>query len=258
MPKNTRFNRGKKRPYRKRVIRPKVTKVSYAVKKYVKRSIAERIEDKLAITQFSLSQITQSSSSALGLVQSLTPAILQGTNDCSRVGNSIRIKRITYKGAIFRSNVSASATPQLSCLVLCRVKNSYDQPTLSDMNLLKYQNTSGGTPSMSGIYSTDLRTMFSPFNKDVFDIKLVKYFKIWNASGTPTPLVNNDFGIYKTFNINLTKIMKKKWTYNNNSTSVPENEGLYAFWFGINIDSTVTWTTALSVDSLVECHYEDA
>lgn len=246
---------GYKKRFQKRKAKAYVSK---AVKRYVISKLDTNVENKLAVFQNTLTGISQSTAATLGVVQNLLPVIQSGTEVCDRVGNKIRPKRLMYVGNLSRSSVNPTATPQMTCLVVLRLRNTFDQPALSDMNLLKYQNTSAGTTSMGGIYSVDYRTLLSPFNRDVFDIKLVKYFKIGNANGTGTLWANNDFKIQTSFNINLTKFIKKKWTYANLTNNLPENDGLYAFWFAVNLDSSVPWANSINLDTISTITYEDA
>jgi len=251
--KSTKPNVRRRKAYRKRAV-PK------SVKTYVKRQISANVEDKIAVLQNLLNTtITQTNSTTIGVIQNLIPLINQGVDVCDRIGNKIKCKRLIYSGQVSRNSLNTSAVPQMVVCVIARLKSGYDTPNLSACNLLKYQSTNTGTPVMSGISSTDMRTIYSPYNRDVFDIKLVKYFKVFNASGMPNPFVNNDFKIQQNFSINLTKYVKKIWKYNNNVNN-PENEGLYGMWYAINIDSSVSFpaTGMISLDSIATCYYEDA
>ena len=253
--KSTKPNVRRRRVYRKKRAVPK------SVKTYVKRQIASNIEDKIAVLQNLLNTtITQTNSTTIGVIQNLIPLIDQsGTQVCDRLGNRIKCKRLIYSGQVSRNALNNTAVPQMTVCVIGRLKSGYDTPSLSQMNLLKYQSTNTGSPTMGTISSTDMRTIYSPFNRDVFDIKLVKYFKVFNASGMPNPFVNNDFKIQQSFSINLTKYVKKVWRYNN-TVNNPENEGLYAMWFAVNMDSSTTFpaTGRISLDSVATCYYEDA
>lgn len=251
--KSTKPNLRRRKAYRKKSV-PK------SVKTYVKRTIARDKEDKLGVLQNLLTTtISQTNSTTIGVIQNLIPLINQGVDVCDRVGNKIKCKRLIYSGQVSRNSLNTSAVPQMTVCVIGRLKSGYDTPNLSQMNLLKYQSTNTGSPTMGTISSTDMRTIYSPYNRDVFDIKLVKYFKVFNASGMPNPFVNNDFKIQQSFSINLTKYVKKVWKYNNNVNN-PENEGLYAMWFAVNIDSSVTFpaTGCILLDSISTCYYEDA
>lgn len=250
----------KKRAYRKKRVYKKRKVVPKAVKSYVKSQINSIQEDKIAVLQNLLTTtISVTNNTTIGVIQNLLPLITQGSEVCDRVGNKLRCKRLIYSGQVSRNSLNTTAVPQVTALVICRLKSSYDTPSLSDMNIMKYQSTNTGAPTMSGIWSIDMRTLMSPFNRDVFDIKLVKYFKVFNASGMPNPFVNNDFKISQNFSINLTKYVKKCWKYNNNVNN-PENEGLYACWFALNLDSSVTFPVGgcISLDSMSTLYFEDA
>jgi len=250
-----------KTTYKKKSYKSKRTTkavVPKAIKQYVKKALDDDMEDKLGVLQSALSTaISQTATNAIGVIQNILPLVNQGPEVCDRLGNKIKCRKLIYTGLVSRINANASATPQITMLVICRLKASFDPPSLSDMNLIKYQSSATGGIVNSGIYSTDFRTVVSPFNTDYFDIKYVKMFKVWNASGTPTPLVNNDFSIAKPFKIDCTKWVKKNWHYNNN-TNNPENEGLYACWFAINIDSSTTFLNCVSVDTVSYLYYDDA
>lgn len=245
---------GYKKRYQKRKSKVPVSK---AVKKYVKKALDERVENKLAVFQNTLAGVTVTNSTTLGLVQNLLPIVQTGAEFCDRVGNKLRPKKLLYTGHISRSSINSASTPQITQLVILRLRNTYDQPALADMNLLKFQNTSTGTPSMGGIASIDYRTLLSPFNRDVFDIKMVKTFKIGNANPSLS-FVNNDYNITADFNIDLTRFVKKRWTYANSINNLPENEGLYAFWFAVNIDSSALFANEINLETISSMYYEDA
>lgn len=251
------YTRTKKRVYKSRKTVKKPT-VSKSVKVYVKRQISKNIEDKIAVFQYPQSGISKTDTLTAPLTLNAIPSVNQGVEVCDRTGNKLKCKKLMFNCTISRSSLSpTTAVPQYVCVVIGRVKANYDTPVLSDFNLLKYQQTNTGAPTMGGIYSTDMRTLLSPYNKDVWDIKAVRYFKCFNASGMPNPFVNNDFNILCDFRMDLTKYVKKIWTYSN-TTSQPENEGLYVNFYAVNIDSSVTFPAVISVDAVSHLYYEDA
>lgn len=250
----------KRRAYGKRRVSKK-PKVSKSVKKYVKNQIHRQIEDKQAIYVYARTGI-QSTDVATGpIVLSLVPNIYQGTEVCDRIGNKVRVKNVQFKYILTRSSTTGAANPPLYVtVVIGKLKNTFDTPAVGDLNLIKYNDSSAGTVSNTGIYSADLTTLQLPYNTDVWDIKYTRKFKLWNASNSTAAntFANNDFNLMTDQTVNITKMLKKVWTYNNATNQFPENDGLFAMFFANTIDSSASFTNAIFVDACLVCKYEDA
>jgi len=234
--------------------------VPLPVKAYVKRAIASSEENKVTIRYFSHAGISATDVATLPLILNLVDNTVQGTGVCNRLGNKIKIKKCILDITMARSSATGPANPPLYVtVVIARVKNGYDTPVLADLNNLKLGDSTAGTETVTGIYSADLRTMMSPYNKDYWDIKKIKHFKIWNAGNSTagTTFINNDFKTMVNMKINVAKYMKKLWTFSPGN-NFPQNEGLFAMFFANTIDDSATFTNAIYVDSVLETHFEDS
>lgn len=241
---------------------PKRTaKVSKTVKKYVKKEISRNVEDKVAVYYPNRAGITATDVATGPLSIQCFPNIQQGVEVCDRVGNKINIKSCVLRYYLARaSTTGVAAVPLIASVVIGRLKNDYDSPSLADFNLLKYGSSAAGAVTTTGIYSSDMRTVMGPFFEDVWDVKYFRQFKLWNSSNaTNLYWNNNDFKLTSGIvQVNLTKWMKKVWTYMNATNNFPENEGLYVMFYVNTLDDTAAPTQAIFVDACINCKFQDA
>lgn len=232
--------------------------VSEAVKKYVKKFVESEQESKIAVGIYAGAGVTQTDSLTTPLTYNAIPSIYQGAEQSDRVGSKIKVKKMMYRYVLNRVAVSPANAPIVTYVVVGRLRNSYDTPSLTDFNMLKIANTAGGAFTKGPITSLDRRTFLTPFNLDVWDIKLVKKHKVWNQSNsTSLGTTNNDFSYFNEGSLDLTPYIKKDWRYMDTTNQLPENEGLYVMFFGMAADG-LTWTNGVAVDTCITVEYYDA
>jgi len=162
-----------------------------------------------------------------------------------------------YRFVLQRTSANPGAVPQMQVLVLLRMKGNYDTPGTPDFGQLKYQNSNTGTIAKSTIISLDARTIVSPFNTDVFDILLVKKFNCGAANNAAATSASNEHRLQIEGSIDVTPYVKKVWTFNDSVTNQPENEGIFACWFGVTQDGNA-YTSINTVNAVASCAFTDA
>lgn len=232
--------------------------VSQAVKRYVKKFVQDDQETKIAVGIYAGAGVTNTDSLTTPLTYNLIPSIYQGAEQSDRVGSKIKVKKCMLRYMLSRNSTSPANPPEVTYVVICRLRNSYDTPALADYNMMKIANTAGGSFTKGPITSTDRRTFMTPFNLDVWDIKKVIKHKVWNASNaTALSNSNNDFNGFEEQSVDITPYIKKDWRYMDTTNQLPENEGLYAAFFGMCVDG-LTFTNAIAVDTCITVEYYDA
>lgn len=223
----------KKRTYKRRTY-----KKAMPIKRMIRREIARNVENKTQqaynlqqdiypsnSTQFD-SVITPCQPDAVGLI------ISQGTGQGQRIGNRIKIKKLTFSGVIHPTPYNASTNPT-PAPVMIKFWFFYDKdaPTLTptvkaDGDFLQFGNTTSGMQN-------DLMDMFAPVNKDRYAVLKTKIFKLGYASYGGTGalpqsgnLANNDFKLNCPFSFDLTKHVPKIYDFRDTATN-PTTRGLY-------------------------------
>lgn len=261
MPKK--FYRSKRR-FRRRTYKKRTTrKVTKPVRRYVRRAFKAMAEKKQAVVQYTASGVTNTDVTTQPLALALFPNIYQGVERCDRVGNRVNVASNVFKFRLSRMSVTgASAVPLLTTMIIARLKNTFNAPGLSDFNQLLYSDTSTvGAVGKIGLYSASVQGLMLPYNRDIWDIKYTRTFKLWNstpASSASNYYSNNDFSLTANGTLNCAKWMKKKWAFNNTTNNQPENDGLYAFFFVNTLDSTAGPTNAIFVDAVLTTTFTDA
>jgi len=232
--------------------------VPEAVKKYVQKYVSANEETKIAVGIFSGAGVTQTDNLTTPLTYNALCPVFQGAEACDRVGTKIKVKKCMVRYCLSRTSTSAANPPLVTYVVVGRLRNSYDTPVLADFNMMKCANSGAGAFTKGPITSIDRRTFMTPFNLDVWDIKLVKKHKVWNASNTTAlGYSNNDFKGYDEGSIDLTPYLKKEWRYMDTTNQLPENEGLYIMCFAMCTDS-LTFTNGIAIDLIETVEFQDA
>lgn len=232
---------------KRRVYKRKATKARTSmVRKVVKRMLAVREEPKTyAILNNSRNLYTSSSSSlnfdfnnigscawGAGAVQ-----ISQGTGQGARIGNLVRLKKMTFKGSIYPLGYNASTNPAVGPnmyrMILFRER---DQPTsqpsiIASGDIFQYGNTT------SGLQDDPVDTWLS-INKDKYQVVADRRMKIGYASSNGTGnstassyYNNNDFKMLYNFSFDVTKHLPKITKFNDNNSTPMTSNLYYAVWY---------------------------
>lgn len=215
----------------KRTPRKKTTKNVRAI---VKSELSRRVEvkrtasDPLTYTFNSGASANATMSTPVDLPQ-LFLSLPFGVNDGDRVGEQVRTKKATLK-MLLNSPISE----QIVLQVFVGYFKASPGTLPSGASLLNIFDDGGGVSSADGTLLSLLRSI----NTDQFRIIHYSRNKLGPATGG-AGLTNNDFAIYRTKSIDLTKHLGTlKYSYVD--ATPPTNKHLYLFMNWVNVDGSIS------------------
>lgn len=177
-------------------------KVSNNVKKFVKRLLNQRLENKICanVSQSTTSIVPMGPVNFNAINLSNIWTISQGTGQANRIGNSIHPKGWRLKGYFSVPFGVAVSAPVIIKMYIFKQKSSYILNSAGASNF--YQNGNANI-APAGTFSDQLRQV----NSDVYTLYTTRVFKVGTAGvvSTTTGTANNDFKNICPFNINLLK-----------------------------------------------------
>ena len=182
-------------------------------------------------------------------------SISRGPNESNRVGSEIRIKKVTLKCNFLPSPVSSDNTIPRPQIVKVYFGWAKSQLGVSRGELpsaaLDFFKSQGTNQSPIG----DVRDLNREINSDLYSIcKKSRNMKIGNSRYFQSQLGeqdfnNNDFSLFKTYNVDLTKFYHKTQKFNENDTG-SSNRGLFAYI--TCVDASGTQSTELPMQMSYE------
>jgi len=182
-------------------------------------------------------------------------AIPRGNNNSTRIGSEIRVKKVMLKASFIPSPVNGEniiPRPQI-----VKVYFGYAKPQLGVSRgelpsaALDFFKVQGQNAAPEG----DVRDLNKIINTDLYSIvKKSRNIKIGNAAYFQSQLAdqdftNNDFNLFKTYNVDLTKFYHKTQRFNENDQG-SSNRGLYMYV--TCVDATGTQSSSLPVQMAYE------
>jgi len=261
-----------RRVARKRPVRARKPKrgVSLAVKKYVKRTIAVAAENKVINTN--VADIFGSTANDATMnyhpilpYTGFTNTVPQGTGAGNRIGNQIKVRRITLNYILRPQSYNASSNPFPQPthiqLFLGYVKGCPGEiPSSGDFNNLFQAGNTVQAPT--GL----LNDLVSDINKDYWVIKKRWTHKLGFSSYTGTGgavdsqyLQNNDFKLNVLRKIDITKLCPKTLKFNDGNNTVA-GSNLFFFYSAMNAmgGAMTSLVTPCSITYWINMEYEDA
>lgn len=254
--------------FRKRVgYRKKTT--APAIKSMIKREIARNIENK-SLQYYNTGQNIYPSNhnSFLSSIFPISPyasylAIQQGTNSQSRIGNRIKIKKLTIKGTIHANqyNVTTNPTP-CPMHVIFWILIDKTEPVSIPAPTTDFLQLGSTTTSLQN----DLMDQWAPVNTDKYRVFAKRLYKIGysenvGTGGLPNQgyLANNDFKFSQNFSIDVTKYLVKNVKYNDNNAT-PTTRGLFFMATAVqaNGQNYSSVTEPAQMQYVMNFDYEDA
>jgi len=192
--------------------------------------------------------------------------IIQSVGQGGRIGNSIKIKKLTFKGVLFPATYSLTTNfapkPVEIKFFFGYQKNTPNaKPSAYD---LFFQN---GSSSQN--FSANLLDMVKPVNADVFKVFKTKVFKLGfdnyehaGVDNSQQRYANNDFKMNHKFSFDLTSMIPKIQKYTDASPN-PMTRGLWlmveAVWSN-GTSSTLFQVAEITslMSYTLSCDYEDA
>jgi len=234
--------RGVSKRYRK-AVRP-------AIRSYVRSAITRSLEIKKTYTtanQVSFNALIDTSD-----IIPLLPGISQGTGEASRVGNSITVRSMRIKGVISAFSQGSTVSPTYVDVYIFKNKKANDLPS-PFADFLQVGNSSidydGNTRPYSGLLEV---------NQDVYRDCIHVRFLVFNPQNTLNIAYASAINPSATFDWDLTKYLKKKWTFNDGTTSCV-NDNLFICVGSTQSDGSSTTTVPTGELTYVcEMTYYDA
>ena len=243
------------------------------IKKLIKREIAKNVENKTFQYLDDVYDILPSNSPGFDAnIVPVAPAaggfltISQGLGQGQRIGNRIKIKKLTVSGVIIANPYNATTNPT-PAPVQVKVWFFYDKeewnavPTPQTAgDFLQFGNTSLGLQNQ--LYDHSM-----PINNDRYKVLTTRVFKVGYASfngatgGVPLQgyFANNDFKLNCNFKVDLTKYAIKNVEFRDTATT-PTTRGIFmmmqpVYANGSQIPSAIIPCRCVYMNSVV---YEDA
>jgi len=235
----------KRRAPKRRVYKRKAP-AKKAIRRVVKQVLARREEPKTYAILNNVRNLYTSTSSSLNFDfnnigscawGSGAVVLSQGTGQGARVGNQVRLKKMTFKGSIHPMPYNASTNPSpipLACrMILFRQREA---PTsapsiIASADIFQYGNTVQGLQD-------ELVDLWLSTNKDKYTIVADRKFKVGYSSTTGTGgsagssyFANNDFKMLYNFSFDVTKHLPKVTRFNDNNSTPTTNNLYYAVWY---------------------------
>jgi len=264
----------KRKPYtkkRKSANRGRRKGAGKALRRLIRRELSRQVENK-AVQYFNYDTRLYSVAGANFATNNILPCgpsaimpITPGTGQGNRVGNSIRTKKLMFKGTLVPLAYEATFNP-VPMPVQIRMVIFYDK--LDPMTVPNPTAANDFFQNGSGVkgFANDLVDMWTPVNTDKYRILTTRTFKLGNAdySGTGSSTVshyfaNNDFKMNANFSINLTKYYPKVVKFND-ATTTPSNRNIYAmFYYELaNGGASLNVGYMVGLQYMLEYTYEDA
>lgn len=239
-----------------------------AIKRIVRAEIARNVETK-STQQYNTGRIVYPVNHVnfpdnvweLGIGSGMT--IVQGTGQGGRIGNSIKTKRLMYRGTFTPLPYSAT-TNLLPCPAQVKMYIFYDRtdPTAIPSVATNFLQNGGS----SRAFSNDLCDLLYPVNTDRYRVLTTRIFKLgysaYQGDGIDTyaqAFCNNDFKLNCNFSIDLTKYYPQRVKFDDNN-GVPTTRGLFCLVvpFKANGGAYTATTQPLGVQFMQDYRYEDA
>lgn len=255
----------KRAPYKKRAYRRnKQAKVSNAIKTYVKKTIAQNMENKVFVT-YGKDQSLLTASSTPPQFISLVPSINQGTGQNQRIGNEIKVKSGYVRGFVNLRPYTAITNPlqvptMIKIWLCCRKRTNQliaGVPTNTDWN--NFFEVGGGSSSN---FVGNILDMTQSENKDYWTILGTRTFQLGTSvAGTSVgsgAIVSGAQQVCRSFYFNIGKKMGKL-KYNDNTSATCSNKELFLAFQAVFADgSDSTSTTQAEYHYTQRLEYEDA
>lgn len=240
------------------------------VKDVVKKEISRNIENKRVQFFSAGSNIYPSNSlSFLGSFIPLTPyngflQIDQGVGQGGRIGNKIKLKKLTIKGTIFPLPYDNPLNPNPTPIqVVLWLVTQRALPVNNPTDLTGFLQNGNGSRNLSG----NLSDVISTVNEDKFMYHHRRIYKIGYAQYEGTGIqpafqafCNNDFKLNQNFSIDVMKYAVKDVIYDDTAGASPRTRGVFLLAQAVNADGSTMANNIIPCAMTYElnCEYEDA
>lgn len=223
------YSKGKRQSGRKKAktLTKGATKEMRAIAKEVVHVLAQNKHANPKIVQDALVYQTLNTSTQC---HDLYPAFFQGAEQGQRVSNKIRIMKATLHLALHATQMTATIAPGPNYfdIYIYKYKPTDSASGIILADFLQFGNTAVAYNGNSQIYSGLLGV-----NKDLFTLKYKKRVKLWNAdeqdpaTNVPNNCYNDVCPSGTSFSIDITKMMKKNLSFNDDVSADTQNDNLF-------------------------------
>lgn len=255
--------------YRPKKSTSKLAKLRGMVKKQIARSVETKHaqSNNLQLNLVGPANVNFATTNIIPLTPSaVTNPIAQGSGEGQRVGNRIKIKKLTFKGIIHplpqNSTTNNFPRPQVIKMFIFSSKDDPSAyPTISSTTGDFFQFNNGA----ANIYD-DLLSDIAPVNKDKWTLHTTRTLKVAYADYGGTGSVagnqffaNNDFKSCAKFSVDVTKYCVKNVIYRDNNSD-PSTRYVFAMFVPMDCDGNTMGPNAIrsSMQYYVDLDYSDA
>jgi len=261
---------GKRRPIKRKSAKRRGKRP--ALKKMIRREIARNIENKTC-QYFNYDKRLYIAGNASFPTDNIFPVgvdptalvIPGGTGQGNRVGNTIKTKKLMFRGTIVPLPYDGTFNPNPQPVQL-KMYIFYDKTAPTSVPNPQAAGDFFQNGNAAKGFQNDLVDMWSPINRDRYRVLATKTFKLGLAayegvgnSGNNQFFANNDFKYNANFSFNLTKHYPQMVKFND-GTTVPTTRGLFCMVQYVaasgNAYSTIFYTC--SMQYMLDYVYEDA
>lgn len=190
-------------------------------------------------------------------ISSILPVIQQGVGQQQRIGNRIRPVAFVVRGHVVANPVTTTNNPYINVpfyVRICVWRQKQSMTTVSNTQFLDDGITNGGND-----FDGTLDDLMVPFNKDRFDIPVVRQFMLQpcNSQVGLTPETLSKFPVSRMFKFRVP--LPKSLIYNDTAQD-PSNCKWYMSAGIVNADGTLATTSVAraAITSVAVLKYTDA
>ena len=223
------------------------------IKQLIRKEISRNIEDKIKDTEMASMNITQTIDDTK--IQQIIPGVTQGTTQSTRVGNRIKVKKLTLRLAVTCANLGASNAPSYFDLYVFKPKFQQNfAGGISALDMTYFLQNDSSSEAYNGQVLDGLRYV----NTDLFTNCFHKRVILFNPLASQATLgATSRINPCRTFYFDLTKYVKKNIMFDDSVGSCT-NDGLWIAIGSTQTDGSFIAGTVGSYQGLVQMRYEDA
>lgn len=225
--------------------------VGTGVRTYVRSAIKRALEAKKA--EVITAAIPFNPVIAAADVYSLIPGIIQGTGQASRIGNSVKLKKLVIRGMVNCFSQGSTVSPTYVDVYIFKSKLANSPSPITMVDFLQLGSSSTGYDGNTVPYSGLLTV-----NEDKYRKCIHKRFHLFNPQNTLNIAFASALNPSETFVWDLTKFAKSNLLFDD-STSTVVNDNLYiAIGSTQSNAATVGAVNTGEITYVVETEYYDA
>ena len=258
----SRFKRSR-RPMARRTRKARPTKISKAVKSYVKKAIHRNEENKVFINYAANQSITTAGAGSNPTAINLVPLPVQGNTQNTRIGNTIKVVKGFVRGHVnllpYSSTVNPNVGPCYVKMWLCSNK-TINTTAISGTNCSNdFFELGGSTTGFQG----NMLDMELTNNRDNWTIYKTKTFELGTTSNdtligqVQSRIASDNSRFTRPFYFSFGRHMRKQIKFNDTQLA-PTNINMFLLFQVVYADGSSTAITPAEYHYTSRVEYEDA